>query len=63
MYGLILMYWMDGPVGLWVIDEEIGCQQMTGNFKFVQRQVYVRQARDTNREKLLTLDIVEHLIG
>ena len=35
MYGLILICWMDGPVGLLVIDEEIDCQKMTGNFKFV----------------------------
>ena len=50
---------MDGAVGLWAIDEEIGCQQMTGNFEFAGRQVYVRQARGTSREKLLMLGILE----
>ena len=48
-------------MGLWAIDEEIDCQQMTGNFEFAGRQVYVRQGRGTSREKLSILGIVKIL--
>ena len=52
-------YQHTGWMALWVIDEEIGWQQMTGNFEFAGRQVYVWQARGTSREKLSILGIVE----
>ena len=51
-YILISTYWMDGDVGMWVIDEEIDCQQVTGNFEFAGRRIYVWQAKGTSRKKL-----------